>query len=454
MKTLSTCLLAAVVVFATTTADAARVKRLRRMVVVGDSLLSGFGSGGLVAKGRPGQIDSAPAFIARRARVALPQPLMSSPGVPAQYVIVDANRNGVLDRGEVRRPTSSVGFRSDTDQRVRNLAVPGEDSASVFETVSAADVAGSIFGGNVDGRQILKFLILGIPSHGDSVSQPSLARDLHPSFLLVWLGNNDVLPMATETNPDATTVGATEFGSRFRRLLNALPAVGMAVANLPDPTRAPVLRRAAGEVTACRMPNGQTQPVAADDLLSIDLDPQSLPTPPCGKVLDSAEQAFIHTKIAAYNAEVAAAVTDVGQSRGINIALVDVAGAVDDLAAHGVDLDNNGTPDLTTRYLGGIFSLDGVHPTRTGQALIANLFIDAINTRFGEQIPRVDVARVASRDRLAHSRFRPSGEVPFGLIGDTENDDLASFFDDVFGRIADQASSLGRRIRRIFNRFF
>ena len=32
----------------------------------------------------------------------------------------------------------------------------------------------------------------------------------------------------------------------------------------------------------------------------------------------------------------------------------------------------------------GIFSLDGVHPTRTGNALIANAFIDAINTRFGE----------------------------------------------------------------------
>jgi hypothetical protein len=35
--------------------------RLRRMVVVGDSLLAGFGSGGLVASGRPGQVDSAPA---------------------------------------------------------------------------------------------------------------------------------------------------------------------------------------------------------------------------------------------------------------------------------------------------------------------------------------------------------------------------------------------------------
>src|SRR5439155_20437539 len=54
-------------------ADAhAGVFRLRRTVVVGDSLLAGFGSGGLVGVGRPGQVDSAPAFVARRAHVRLP----------------------------------------------------------------------------------------------------------------------------------------------------------------------------------------------------------------------------------------------------------------------------------------------------------------------------------------------------------------------------------------------
>jgi len=59
-------------------ADAhAGVFRLRRTVVVGDSLLAGFGSGGLVGVGRPGQVDSAPAFVARRAHVRLPLPFMN-----------------------------------------------------------------------------------------------------------------------------------------------------------------------------------------------------------------------------------------------------------------------------------------------------------------------------------------------------------------------------------------
>ena len=34
---------------------------------------------------------------------------------------------------------------------------------------------------------------------------------------------------------------------------------------------------------------------------------------------------------------------------------------------------------LTTAFLGGIFSLDGVHPTNSGHAILANYFIDAIN---------------------------------------------------------------------------
>ena len=429
-----------------------RTFRLRRLVVVGDSVLAGFGSGGFVASGHPGQVDSAPAFVARRARVKLPQPLIDQPGVPPQLAIVDGNHNGRLDRGEVRRTRGGLGFRSQSRRRARNLAVPGEDTASVFEKIAPEDIAGQLVTGDVNGRDALKFLILGLPLRAEGVSQVSLARELKPSFLLVWLGNNDVLEMATSTNPGAVTVTPAEFGSRFRRLLDALAdtQTGMAVANLPDPTGIAALRRAAGEVTSCRTPGGTTQPVAADDLLSIDLDPAQLPTPPCSKVLDSAEQANVRASVSAFNAEIATAIAGVEQARGVTIAPVDVFAAFDRLRSAGVDLDGNGTPDLTTRYLGGIFSLDGVHPTRTGNALIANTFIDAINARFGESIPDVDVARLAARDPLAHSRFRPAGEPPFGLIGDSQGSDLESFFDKTFARIEHDIGDLRDRLGRIF----
>jgi len=427
-------------------ADArAGVFRLRRMVVVGDSLLAGFGSGGFVGVGRPGQVDSTPAFIARRAHVRLPLPVIDGPGVPPQLTIVDANGNGRLDPGEVRRTQDGLGFRSDPDKVARNLAVPGEDTQSVFEKIAPQDVAGELVTGKVNGRDVLKFLILGLPLRSEPVSQVSRARDLHPSFLLVWIGNNDVLDMATSTNPGAVTLTPDEFGNSFHALLDALAdtRAGMAVANLPDPTGIAALRPAAGDVTSCHAADGTTQPVAADDLLSIDLDRNQLPTPPCQ----------VRAKVSAFNDQIATAIADTERARGVTIAPVDLFTALDQVGANGVDLNGDGVPDLTTRYLGGIFSLDGIHPTRTGNALVANAFIDAINARFGESVPHVNLARVAAHDTLAHSRFRPAAEVPFGVIGDSEGDDLESFFTKTFRRIEDHIDDLRHRLNDLFNFF-
>jgi lysophospholipase L1-like esterase len=425
------------------------------MVVVGDSLLAGFGSGGFVGVGRPGQVDSAPAFVARRAHVTLPLPSIGKPGVPPPLVIVDDDANGRLDRDEVRRTKTSLGFRTDPDQVARNLAVPGEDTESLFDKISGQDIAEELISGEVEGRDVLKFLILGLPLRSEAVSQLSRARSLHPTFLLVWIGNNDVLDMATSTDPDAVTLTAAEFGTRFHALLDALadtPA-GMAVANLPDPTAVAALRRAAGDVTSCRRADASIVPVAEDDLLSIDLDPAELPTPACSRVLDAAERAAIRAKVTAFNAEIATAIADTEQARGTTIALVDMFATIEQLGTTGVDLDGDGTPDLTTRYLGGVFSLDGIHPSRTGNALVANAFIEAINTRFGEAIPPVNVVRVAANDPLAHSRFRPVGEVPFGVIGDSEGNDLESFFTKTYTRIGDHVDDLRGKLGRFFDLF-
>lgn len=45
----------------------------------------------------------------------------------------------------------------------------------------------------------------------------------------------------------------------------------------------------------------------------------------------------------------------------------------------------------TTYVSGGTFSLDGIHPTPRGYALIANLFVDAINTKYGATLKKVSL---------------------------------------------------------------
>ena len=46
----------------------------------------------------------------------------------------------------------------------------------------------------------------------------------------------------------------------------------------------------------------------------------------------------------------------------------------------------------STFVSGGAFSLDGVHPSTRGYAIIANDFIKAINAKYAANIPQVDVA--------------------------------------------------------------
>ena len=44
-----------------------------------------------------------------------------------------------------------------------------------------------------------------------------------------------------------------------------------------------------------------------------------------------------------------------------------------------------------TYVTGGTFSLDGVHLTPRGNAVVANYFIDAINSKYGASLPHVNV---------------------------------------------------------------
>jgi lysophospholipase L1-like esterase len=99
-------------------------------------------------------------------------------------------------------------------------------------------------------------------------------------------------------------------------------------------------------------------------------------------VLDAGEIATAKNYTAQYNASIAQIATAKG------LALVDVNTFLGQLKN---GLQYNGTVITPQFVTGGGFSLDGVHPTPRGYALIANEFIKAINTRYGSTIPQVDI---------------------------------------------------------------
>ena len=74
---------------------------------------------------------------------------------------------------------------------------------------------------------------------------------------------------------------------------------------------------------------------------------------------------------------------------------------------------------ITTDFLGGAFSLDGVHPTNTGYALIANEFIHAMNAHFNGGIRPVVVRKVQKADPLV----LPGVGTPPSALGAITSDD-------------------------------
>ncbi|MCS4304424.1 G-D-S-L family lipolytic protein [Chryseobacterium sp. BIGb0232] len=100
-------------------------------------------------------------------------------------------------------------------------------------------------------------------------------------------------------------------------------------------------------------------------------------------VLTEKETAKVITATAAYNT----ALKDIATSKGL--AFVDANAKLIELSGKsGISWD--GVKYSATFVSGGAFSLDGVHLTGRGYAVIANEFIKAINSKYKSTLPQVD----------------------------------------------------------------
>ncbi|MDW8295734.1 MAG: hypothetical protein RMJ97_02515, partial [Raineya sp.] len=113
------------------------------------------------------------------------------------------------------------------------------------------------------------------------------------------------------------------------------------------------------------------------------IDASSRPFPiPDWAVLDEQEVNFVRNATNSYNAKIRA----VAEAKGL--ALVDA-----DVLFNQIIRDRriDGVSISTDFISGGLFSLDGVHLTPKGYAVVANQFIKAINQKYGVSIPLIDI---------------------------------------------------------------
>jgi lysophospholipase L1-like esterase len=76
--------------------------------------------------------------------------------------------------------------------------------------------------------------------------------------------------------------------------------------------------------------------------------------------------------------------------------LADVDAALNTLITAQAGIYNGVTITPNINPPTGIYSEDGVHPNTRGYAFLANVFIDAINAKFGSTIPRANLAKYSA----------------------------------------------------------
>lgn len=113
-----------------------------------------------------------------------------------------------------------------------------------------------------------------------------------------------------------------------------------------------------------------------------------------GLVLSEAEQQFIASRIDGYNQ----VIKNAAEAHGPNFHLVDIGAFMNDGLNGEIEI-KVGDRVLSRKWIrGSSFSLDGVHPGRTGHALLANFILEEINDIFGLNAPLHDLEVFLQQD--------------------------------------------------------
>jgi len=221
-------------------------------------------------------------------------------------------------------------------------------------------------------------------------SQIEAAEALRARLVICWIGNNDALGAVTNFDhlDGSQLTPIPKFAEDFHEIVSRLKAAGSTpiFGNIPDVVdiaflmdRQDLIRFLGSDFG---LPAGSFTTLAAVAMVKLGLENPSIFQDP-DFVLDPAEIGLIRNRIDVFNA----IIRDTAEAEGF--AVVDTHAAFRLIAAlqpvvFGVR--------LTSRYLGGLFSLDGIHPSNFSHALIAASFISTLNTRYGLSLPSLTLS--------------------------------------------------------------
>jgi lysophospholipase L1-like esterase len=375
---------------------------LERLVVIGDSLSAGFQNFSLFTSSTGGQTFGFAAVVAQQAQVNLVLPTVSYPGIPPALTL-----NGA---GQIVR-AAGLGSRINPAQAT-DIAVPGFTVGNVLAypfpgnpTTNTIDALSDTILGTPQDRflcgPIPTSLIswLPLPSSVESlipsgspylVSEAACALVLQPTTVIVSIGSNDVLQALTLGAPPTSPA---VFQANYHLLMEALALTqaNIIVANVPDVTQLPFVVNSAAFQKLCGVPLPAGVSYVVPNLAATTFDVCTTNIP-----VTQAQITALQGLVSEYDSIISSEIAGLN-ARGGSATIVDLNSVLKSLSANGYNLPGL---HLTTAFLGGLFSLDGIHPTNTGYAILANTFINAINGALGTRIPLANIQTVASHDPL------------------------------------------------------
>jgi lysophospholipase L1-like esterase len=360
----------------------------RKYVAVGDSLTAGFTNGSLVLTH---QQFSWPALLAGQTGTPITsfqQPYITEPGGPAELALVSLSPLVIAPKATGTGLPANFAL----DRPYDNLAVPGATSVDLVSRTTGAFEDAILRG------------------KGTQLQQ---AVSLAPTFVTLWIGSNDVLGAVTSGRAidGVTMVPLPAFRAAYAQAVAALRGTGAYVvtATIPDVTLSPfanaippyVVNPSTGQpvlVGGQRVPLlGPAGPLPADSKVTLgasSLLAKGVGIPaalggsgqglPDEVVLDPAELAIVRDRVSAINASI----REIAGAAGVPVL---------DLEAFTTDLLTNGRSyagvTLDGSFLtGGLVGLDGIHPTVTGYAFVANEWIAFLNEQAGTNLRPVALA--------------------------------------------------------------
>ncbi len=387
-----------------------------RYVALGNSITAGYQSGGL---NDSLQLRAYPVLLAERAGTEFQSPLVARPGCPRPFLAP------LGATGRVGSADSCV--RTNAPRFTHNVAVPGARIGDLGQ-----------FPGGALGQ--LQTLLLG------SRTQLQAMRDANPTFVSVWIGNNDALEATIggvlgprAAGADSSLTRLSVFQARLGVVVDSIRAVNprgvMLVGVVNAIAGAPIVQPGAyffaargadgrfqgktvnancSPVTALGQPNPLARTLVSFQILAdaafpeVDCDPAAYPVGDARRgvhLLDAAEQAVVTERVGAFNAAISAAAAANGwlyvdpnaillpflsqrDAQGRAQALrkcQDLATAVTPAQLQAAVLNTCPVtgPTEAPSFFGSLMSFDGVHPSSEAHRVLAREFALRINAKYG-----------------------------------------------------------------------